>query len=175
MFTILTQRVRGGVQAVIVSCVLSVAAFSQSSQDSAFTTTHQSFSSVGFNVSSVSGMGLSFRHHMNSPGLIQFTGGFLTSDQSTSYSLGFEFQYELSLKETFRYYVALGIGTYSGSDSKTTAMGFGMGLEVPIIGSGAIYESVTAGFDIFYPSLYMETGKTDVVTVGGSLYLFYNF
>jgi hypothetical protein len=112
---------------------------------------------------------------MNSPGLIQFTGGFLTSEGTTSSSLGFEAQYELSQKETFRYYIAVGFGTYSGKTSTTTAMGFGMGLEVPIIGSGGIYESVTAGFDIFYPSLYIEPGRTDVVTVGGSLYLFYSF
>ncbi|MEX2115390.1 MAG: hypothetical protein WEB37_00765 [Bacteroidota bacterium] len=162
-------------QVVIVSCALSGIVFSQPNRDSVFTIPHQSYSSVGFNVSSVSGMGLSYRHHMNSPGLIQFTGGFLTSEGTTSSSLGFEAQYELSQRETFRYYIALGIGTYSGQTSTTTAMGFGMGLEVPIIGSGAIYESVTAGFDIFYPSLYMESGKTDVVTVGGSLYLFYSF
>ena len=158
-----------------ISCTFFAVALSQSERDSVRMTSYQPYSSVGFNVSSVSGMGLSFRHHMDSPGLIQFTGGFITSDQTTSYSLGFEGQYELSLNETFRYYIALGIGRYSGKVSSTTAMGFGMGLEVPIIGSGGIYQSVTAGLDIFYPSLYIETGKTNVVTVGGSLYLFYSF
>ena len=96
------------------------------------------------------------------------------SSETTSYSLGAEPQYELSHDETFRYYIAAGIGTYSGKSSKTTAIGFGMGLEVPIIGGG-IYRSVTAGLDIFYPSLYMQTGKSDVVTVGGSVYVYYSF
>lgn len=159
----------------LASGLLSVAAFSQSNRDSVSAASHRSFSSVGFNVSSVSGMGLSYRYHMDSPGLIQFTGGFITSDQTTSSSFGFEAQYELSLNETFRYYIALGFGTYSGKITTTTAAGFGMGLEVPIIGSGGIYKSVTAGLDIFYPSLYIETGKSNVVTVGGSLYLFYSF
>lgn len=99
----------------------------------------------------------------------------MTSDQTTSYSLGFEAQFELSMNEAFRYYVALGIGTYSGKTTSTTALGFGMGLEVPIIGTGGIYQSVTTGLDIFYPALYIETAKSNVVTVGLSLYLFYSF
>lgn len=172
---ILTTWGRRSVQATLVLFTLSSAAFSQSERDSVQLKSHRQYSSFGFNISSVSGMGLSFRQHLDSPGLIQFTGGFITADQVTSYSLGFEAQYELSLNETFRYYIGVGIGTYSGKVTTTTAMGFGMGLEVPIIGSGGIYQSVTAGFDIFYPSLYIETGRSDVVTVGGSLYLFYSF
>jgi hypothetical protein len=167
--------VHKGVEAALVSCLLSFPAFSQSNPDSISAAARRSFSSVGFNVSSVSGMGLSYRYHMDSPGLIQFTGGLIVSDEATSSSFGFEAQYELSLSETFRYYLALGFGTYSGKTTTTTAAGFGMGLEVPIIGSGGIYESVTAGFDIFYPALYIETGKSNIVTVGGSLYLFYSF
>lgn len=57
MFIILTQWVRGGVQAVIVSCVLSVVAFSQSSQDSVSAASHRSFSSVGFNAAVFRGWG----------------------------------------------------------------------------------------------------------------------
>ena len=144
----------------------------QSHSDTAFTAGSHSYSSVGFNASFVSGIGLSYRRHLPSPSLFQFTGGIVSSGGTTSSSFGLEYQYELSRRETFRYYIGFGFGLYSGSTTSTAA-GLGIGLEVPLVG-GTIFESVTGGFDLFYPVMYSGDSKT-VVSVGASMYLFYNF
>ncbi len=130
------------------------------------------YSSAGFNVSSVSGLGLSYRHHFAGASLLQFSGGILSSGSRTSSALGFEYQYELSKKETFRYYVVAGGGLYS-STKATSALGLGIGLELPILGD-VIFESVTGGVGLFYPVAYSKNSGS-VVSFGGSLYFFYNF
>ena len=139
--------------------------------DSTLAPGYHPYSSIGFNLSSVSGIGLSYRNHFASPSQIQLTAGIVSSESSTSFSFGFEYQYQLSKKDSFRYYVSTGVGVYSGTVS-TTAVGLGIGLELPIIGD-IIYESVTGGLDLFYPVLY--TGNESLVSFGGSLYIFYNF
>ena len=154
-------------------CVL-VAITSASAQvtnDSTLAPGYRPYSSIGFNLSSVSGLGLSYRNHLASPSQFQLTAGIVSSKSSTSYSVGFEYQYQLSKKDSFRYFIATGVGVYSGTTS-TTAAGLGIGLELPIIGT-TIYESVTAGADLFYPVLY--SGNESLVSFGGSLYIFYNF
>lgn len=155
-------------------CVLVVffSASAQVTEDSTLVPGYHPYSSIGFNLSTVSGLGLSFRSHLANANQIQFTGGIVSSKGSTAYSFGFEFQYQLSKKDTFRYYVATGLGMYSGSPKGTTAVGLGIGLELPIIGT-TIYESVTGGVDLFYPVFYM--GNESLVSFGGSLYIFYNF
>jgi hypothetical protein len=130
------------------------------------------YSSAGFNVSSVSGLGLSYRHHFDGPSLLQLTGGLISSESGTNSALGLEYQYELSKKETFRYYIAAGGGVYTASSS-STALGIGIGLELPILGD-VIYESVTGGLAIFYPVSYTGDARA-IVSFGGSLYFYYNF
>lgn len=132
----------------------------------------QSYSSAGFNFSSVSGVGLSFRHHFPSASLLQFGAGIISSGDRTNSALGLEYQYELSKKETFRYYLTVGGGIYSGSTSSTAA-GIGVGLELPMLGE-KIYESVTGGLALFYPVAYSEDQRSNI-SFGASLYFFYNF
>jgi hypothetical protein len=154
-------------------CILvgTTAVIAQPLPDSSFAVGSHPYSSIGFNASSVSGIGLSYRRHLQSPSLFQFTGGIVTSGGSTASSFGFEYQYELSRKETFRYYIGLGFGLYHGSTTGT-ATGLGIGLEVPIVGT-TIFESVTGGFDLFYPVVY--SGDNSVISLGASIYIFYNF
>jgi hypothetical protein len=129
------------------------------------------FNSIGFNASSVSGLGLSYRNKISAHDLFQLTGGVLDSDGRTDFSLGFEYQYQISKNPTFRYYLAVGAAVYSESQT-TTIAGFGMGLEVPIVGK-TIFEGVTTGGCLFYPAFNLT--RDPRIGIGGSIYLFYNF
>jgi hypothetical protein len=133
----------------------------QTSLDSTQTAKSSRFSSIGFNVSSVSGMGLSYRNQLTTRSLFQVTGGVLTTDKRTSYSFGLEYQYQLSKSPSFRYYLAGAAGVYSDITTKEFA-GFGLGLEIPIVGP-----------TIFYPAFNLS-GKTQI-GIGASVYVYYNF
>jgi hypothetical protein len=143
----------------------------QTSLDSTQTAKSSRFSSIGFNVSSVSGMGLSYRNQLTTRSLFQVTGGVLTTDKRTSYSFGLEYQYQLSKSPSFRYYLAGAAGVYSDITTKEFA-GFGLGLEIPIVGP-TIFEGVTSGCCLFYPAFNLS-GKTEI-GIGASVYVFYNF
>jgi hypothetical protein len=150
--------------------LLSSISIAQSSYDST-APGYRKYSSFGFNASLVSGVGLSYRSHLQGPSLVQFTAGVLSGGGSTFSSLGFAYQYQLSRKDNFRYYIATGAGLYTSGTSRTV-IGFGIGLEVPGIGT-TIFESVTAGGELYYPAFYL--GPNPSVGVGGSLYIYFNF
>jgi hypothetical protein len=134
---------------------------------------YRPYSSFGFSASSVSGLGLSYRKHFPGPGLIQFTGGVISGNGTTASSFGVAYQYQLSKKDNFRYYIASGVGVYSSSNTNpSTVLGLGIGIEVPGLGS-TIFESVTAGGELYYPTFYL--GSHPSITFGGSIYVFYNF
>lgn len=132
------------------------------------------FSSVGFNISSISAVGISYRKHFTNPTAIQITGGFISTSGNTSSAIGAEFQFEISKKSSLRYYVALGIGHYSFSSGQSTNMGLGIGIELPAF-SETIFDNVTAGASIFYPAAYFTSSGTNVVTLGVSVFTYYNF
>jgi hypothetical protein len=159
------------IKRVIVGLFLfSSLAVAQSSYDTT-APGYRSYSSFGFNASSVSGLGLSYRKHLPGPSLIQITGGVISGGGSTFTSLGFAYQYQLSKKDNFRYYIATGAGLYT-SGSTRTVIGIGIGIEVPGIGT-TIFESVTVGGELYYPALYL--GTNPAINFGGSIYLYYNF
>lgn len=150
---------------------LTSASFAQTPPDTVGTDSPSHFYSVGFNASSASGIGLSLRHKLSAYNLLQITGGLLRSSGRTDYSLGFEYQYQLSKKPTFRYYLSFGAGLYSDIQN-TSVVGFGMGLELPMVGT-TIFEGVTAGGCLFYP--VFNPNRDPTIGVGGSIFLFYNF
>ena len=156
----------------LIGCLLILSSFA-SAQSVSDTTEpgYRSYSSFGFNASLVSGVGLSYRNHLQGPSLIQFTAGVLSGGGSTFTSFGFAYQYQLSKKDNFRYYIATGAGLYTSGSSRTV-IGFGIGLEVPGIGT-TIFESVTAGGELYYPAFYLGTNPS--VGVGGSIYIYYNY
>jgi hypothetical protein len=145
--------------------------FAQSPVDSTQTTGPSHFNSIGFNASSLSGLGLSYRNKLSAHDLFQLTGGVLDSEGRTNFSFGLEYQYQLSKKPSFRYYLAVGAGLYSDIQT-TTFVGLGMGLELPIVGS-TIFEGVTSGCCLFYPAINLSHDPR--IGIGGSVYLFYNF
>jgi hypothetical protein len=143
----------------------------QSSPDTTRASSPTRFHSIGFNVSSVSGIGLCYRNKPTPRDLYQITGGVLTSDGRTNFSAGIEYQYQLSKSPTFRYYLAAGAGLYSDVQSKGFA-GFGIGLELPAVGT-TIFEGVTFGGCLFYPVFDLNNNLR--ISIGASVYAFYNF
>lgn len=141
--------------------------------DTVQSTAKRSYKSFGFNASMVSGVGLSFRNHFDSPELLQVTASIFSSPgSSVFYSLGVEMQFELSRDESFRFYIPLGLGIYSSSKTVTN-LGFGMGLEVPVLGPG-IFRGVGVGGELFYPTFYLGAGENSI-SLGASIFIFYNF
>jgi hypothetical protein len=133
----------------------------------------QDYSSVGFNVSSISGIGLSFRRHFQNPFLIQATIGYISDGKSDFYSSGIELQYDISKRTDFRFYIAASVGLYGKSKKTYMTMGLGLGIEIPVFG-GELIDNLHIGVNIFYPGGYFESSGT-IVNIGGSAYLYYNF
>ncbi len=131
------------------------------------------FRSFGFNTSSVSGLGLSYRYHKETNQLVQLTGGIISDGDMLNYTVGAELQIELSTRRDLRYYLAVGAGTYQSNNSGDFTAGFGVGFEVPLFGK-EIKENMTAGLTLFYPALYKSTNN-NLVTFGISAFFFYNY
>lgn len=129
------------------------------------------YHSLGFNFSTVSGAGVSYRFHTAGRSLVQITAAAFDTGDDTFSSVGFEYQYELSGHEAFRYYIPVGGGLYTNG-KRTTVVGAGFGIEVPILGE-KIFEGVTVGGELFYPAVYFN--DKNKVTFGGSVFLYYNF
>jgi hypothetical protein len=97
---------------------------------------------LGFTAGPVSGIGLSFRHHL--PGSFSYAvaGGIIKVDNTTDYAIGLEGQYDLVRNGTSRFYAAAGTGYYySGNGSHNDLAGpwrFGLGIggELAIVSSG---------------------------------------
>lgn len=102
---------------------------------------HQSVFGLGLGAGPVSGLGLSFRHHLPSQFSYQITGGIIKVDNKISSDIGAEGQFDLGRGETARFFVAAGIGYfYSGTNDRNRMdapwrMGAGIGGEV-VAGSG---------------------------------------
>jgi len=97
---------------------------------------------VGLAASLCSGMGLSFKHHLaNIPFAYQLTGGVIKLGDVLHYSIGSEFQYDLSVATTNRLYAVLGLGEYyDGSDhnERLSPFRFGVGVGYEMAQSNAI-------------------------------------
>lgn len=147
----------------------------------------QKFNSFGFNASSVSGLGLSYRYHAVGPNLVMLSGGIVSSNDWVAASLGAEYQYEISEREDLRYYLAIGGGLYYTEDEvydgfspePVTSMdtdfhlGVGVGFEYPFLGS-SIFRNMTVGLTLYYPAIYFNNSGTDI-GMGVGAYFFYNF
>lgn len=158
--------------------------------DSAEVYKWKKFNSFGFNASSVSGLGLSYRHHTDGPQLVMLSGGIVSSSDWVYASLGAEYQFEISEREDLRYYLAIGGGFYytreeiteyywdtepttSTNSDSDFHLGIGVGFEYPFLGS-SIFKNMTVGLTLYYPAIYFADSGTDI-TMGVGAYFFYNF
>lgn len=173
---------------LVILCILIPASGGYAGQgDSAEVYQWKKFNSFGFNASSVSGLGLSYRYHATGPQLFMLSGGIVSSNDWLYASLGAEFQYEISEREDLRYYLAVASGfyytkedlydfmtddMYTNSDSDFH-LGIGVGFEYPFLGS-TIFKNMTVGVTIYYPAIYFTNSGTDIA-MGAGAYFFYNF
>jgi hypothetical protein len=95
----------------------------------------QSVFGIGLNGGMVSGIGLSFRHHLPSRFSYQIVGGVIKTDEHLHYSVGTEAQFDFMYSDFTRVFAAGGAGYfYSGSSSSNDLespfrMGLGVGVE----------------------------------------------
>ena len=85
-----------------------------------------------------SGIGLSFRHHLPARFSYQVTGGIIKVSDKISSAVGLELQFDISRKQSNRYFIALGGGYYYSGTSEKNEMkapgrfGVGVGGEVQL-------------------------------------------
>jgi len=97
---------------------------------------HENIFGLGLAAGPMSGVGLSFRHHLPGALSYQIVGGIIKADQNLSYSYGVEVQYDLVRSVPSRFYVGGGGGYfYSGSTSHNdmdgpARLGLGVGGEI---------------------------------------------
>lgn len=173
---------------LVLLCFLLLAGSAAAGQgDSTGAYRWKKFNSFGFNASSVSGLGLSYRHHTEGPQLFMLSGGIVSSKDWVYASLGGEFQYEISERDDLRYYLALAGGfyytnedtydywlntTYNNTDSDFH-LGIGVGFEYPFLGS-TIFKNMTIGVTLYYPAIFFTNSGTEI-SMGAGAYFFYNF
>jgi hypothetical protein len=85
-----------------------------------------------------SGIGLSFRHHLPARFSYQVTGGIIKVSSKISSAIGLELQFDISRKQSNRYFIAAGGGYYYSGTSEKNDMkapgrfGVGVGGEVQL-------------------------------------------
>lgn len=130
------------------------------------------YSSVGFQASFVSGIGISYGFNESGKYRVRGTFGILTSSGKTYSSMGADYQIELTKREDFRVFIGPGIGvrSISGEDSHTM-VGLGTGVEAPITGR-TVFENITAGVAVYYPTYFFLSKD---ISFAGSVFISYNF
>ena len=77
---------------------------------------------IGVSGGPVSGVGLSFRHHLPAPLSYQITGGVIKVDEKLYYSIGAEFQYDFILEKSSRVFAVVGLGYYHAGSAENNEM-----------------------------------------------------
>jgi opacity protein-like surface antigen len=86
----------------------------------------QSVFGLGFAFGPATGLGLSFRHHLPTTFSYQVNGGIIKVDDRMSYSVGAEFQADLSRNNAVRFFAAAGCSYfYTGKTSHNEMEGPG--------------------------------------------------
>jgi len=113
----------------------------------------QSVFGLGLAAGMVSGIGLSFRHHLPSVFSYQITGGIVKPGDKLSYAIGAEVQFDLVRSPSTRFFVAGGAGYYySGTSSHNDVEGpgrFGAGVGGEIAIGGGFHVSGELMFSYF--------------------------
>lgn len=126
----------------------------------------------GFQFSLVSGTGISYGTLQ--PNNIRFkaTGGFITNDNKSTYSLGVDFHYVLGRGNMVEVAVGPSLGFIGGTDELTkTRIALATTVEVPFSGTQH-FQNVCAGLVLYYPTVYILSGN---INVTAGLYMSYYF
>ena len=133
---------------------------------------NQSYISLGMNISSASGIGLSFRTQPSFPLAFVFTGGVIKTSNQTDYTVGTEIQFSVLRGLNRRLFITTGAGYYYDRSDPLRTLALGFGAEGPISGKG-FYKNLTMGLTVNYPAMYFT--KTTEITFGAGVYAYFNF
>jgi len=122
---------------LIVAVLLPAAANSQVvvSERGSQTTPSRNVFGLGFEGGPTTGLGLGFRHHLPAPFSYQLVGGVMKATDRLYYSIGAEFEYDLSRSSAVRFYGATAFAYfYSGIGGHNdmiapSRVGVGIGVE----------------------------------------------
>ncbi len=141
-------------------------------QDSLSGKEARTYTTIGFQASFVSGLGISVGYNEEDKYRFRVTGGFVTSDNVSYYSFGVEYEIELTKHRPYRVFIGPGFGFRGESDGDThSTFGLGTGFETSLTG-GSIFENVSGGVEVYYPTYYF---LTNTIWFGGGLFISYNF
>ncbi|MEW5797803.1 MAG: hypothetical protein AB1728_02245 [Bacteroidota bacterium] len=130
------------------------------------------YSTIGFQASFVSGIGISFGINETGKYRARATFGVLTNDSKTYSSFGVDYQFELTKRQDFRVFIGPGFGVRSiSTEDSHTALGLGTGVEAPATGN-SIYQNVTGGVTIYYPTFFFLSKN---ISFAGAIFISYNF
>ena len=108
---------------------------------------------AGVSVGPIGGAGISFRHHLPSPFSYTLTGGIIKVDNTLSFAVGTELQYDLARSTNGRYYVLVAFSYYYNGSAQTNNLkgpfhtGLGMGAE--FAANGPLHVSIEGAFTYF--------------------------
>lgn len=158
-----------------ISLVVSILLFYSTTtyaQDSLAVTQSVRYSTVGFQASFVSGIGISFGLNETGKYRARATFGILTSDNKTYSSFGVDYQVELTKRQDFRVFIGPGFGVRSiSTESSHTTLGLGTGVESPVTGN-SVYQNVTGGVTVYYPTYFFLSKN---ISFAGAVFISYNF
>ncbi len=126
----------------------------------------------GFQFSLVSGTGISYGTLQANNVRLKATGGFITNDNTTSYSLGIDIHYLLSRGKQVEVSVGPSLGFIGGTNELTkTRVALATTVEAPALGEKH-FQNVCAGLVLYYPTVYILSGN---INVTAGFYLAYYF
>ena len=153
-------------------CLSVLSSLSVRAQDSLSAKEGRTYSTIGFQASFVSGIGISAGFNEADKYRIRVTGGFVTANNVAYYSFGIEYEVELSKHKPYRVFIGPGFGFRGESDGDPhTTVGLGTGYETSLTGN-SIFENVTGGVEVYYPTYYF---LTNTIWFGGGVFISYNF
>ena len=139
-------------------------------QDS--TAQKRDYTSYGFQVSYVSGMGISYGRPINGRVRLRVTAGVLSTEDKTSFSFGGDVHYFLTKDTKYNIFIGGSLGSSGSSvEDPKPRIAYSTGIEVPVSGD-RIFDNVSIGAVLYYPTYFMLS-KTISLMAGAFIY--YNF
>lgn len=146
-------------------------------QDSLDAKQKTQFSSIGFQASFVSGIGISFGLNELEKYRFRATAGIITSGDKTHYSFGLDYQFVLTKNDRFRVFIGPGFGSSgtsvrgSSESSARPRFGLGIGAEAPVTGT-SVLDNISGGATVYYPTYFIVSGE---ISFAGGVFISYNF
>ena len=131
----------------------------------------QSVFGLGLSGGLVSGIGLSFRHHLPSVLSYQVVGGIIKVDTKLHYDVGTEIQFDLTRGESTRFFACGGIGYFFSGESGNNELDGPLRMGIGIGGEVMRVESFSFSGELMFS--YFSDGTVLPLPQVGAHYYFY--